>query len=102
MPWRGPNKRSRNKYCHFHCDYRHYTFDFYDLKQHIEAFIRQGKLQWFVRQERIGENPPRDQEPNRQVEERPKALLGEIRVIVGGSTMIGSSRKARKTYLLMV
>jgi len=28
-----PNKRSRNKYYHFHRDYRHYTSDCYDLKQ---------------------------------------------------------------------
>lgn len=33
---------------------------------------------------------------------RPKASLGEIRVIIGGGTMAGSSRKARTTYLWMV
>ena len=48
------------------------------------------------------ENPLRDQELNRWVEERPKASLGEIRVIVGGSMMAGSLRKAKKTYLRMV
>ena len=36
------------------------------------------------------------------VEERPKAPLEEIRVIVGRNTMTGSSKKARKTYLRMV
>ena len=49
-----------------------------------------------------GENPPRDPEPDRWVEERPRALLKEIRVIVGGNTMARSSKKARKTYLRMV
>ena len=39
-----PNKRPRNKYCHFHCDHSHDTTDCYDLKQQIEALIRQGKL----------------------------------------------------------
>jgi len=42
------NKRPRNKYCRLHCDYRHDTSNCYDLKQQIEAFIRQGKLQQFV------------------------------------------------------
>ncbi|XP_065618481.1 uncharacterized protein LOC136062829 [Quercus suber] len=39
-----PSKRSRDKYCHFHSDHRHDTADCYDLKQQIEALIRQGKL----------------------------------------------------------
>ena len=37
---RNPNKRSRDKYCHFHRDCGHYTFECYDLKQQIEALIR--------------------------------------------------------------
>ena len=55
-----PNKRLRNKYCRFHRDYGHDTSDFYDLKQQIEALIRQGKLQQFVGRERAEENLPRD------------------------------------------
>ena len=43
-----PNKRSRDKYYRFHCDHGHDTADCYDLKQQIEALIRQGKLQKFV------------------------------------------------------
>ena len=35
-----PNKRSKNKYCRFHCDHDHDTSDCYDVKQKIEAFIR--------------------------------------------------------------
>ena len=27
-----PNKRPRDKYCHFHCDHGHDTVDSYDLK----------------------------------------------------------------------
>ena len=45
-------KRSRNKYCRFHRDYGHDTADCYDLKQQIEALIREGKLQKFVSKER--------------------------------------------------
>ena len=40
-----PNKRPRDKYCHFHRDHGHNTANCYDLKQQIEALIRQGKLQ---------------------------------------------------------
>jgi len=40
-----PSKRSRDKYCRFHCDHGHDTSDCYDLKQQIKALIRQGKLQ---------------------------------------------------------
>ena len=39
-----PSKRPRDKYCRFHQDHRHDTTNYYDLKQQIEALIRQGKL----------------------------------------------------------
>ena len=97
-----PNKRPTNKYCCLYHDHGHNTSDCYDLKQQEKAFIRQGKLQRFVRRERAGENPPRDQEPNRRVEKQSRASLGEIKVIVEGGAMIRSLRKARKTYLRMV
>ena len=51
-----PNKRSRDKYYYFHHDHGHDTSECYDLKQQIEALIRQGKLQRFVNKER--EEPP--------------------------------------------
>ena len=47
-----PAKRSRNKYCRFHRDHGHDTADSYDLKQQIEALIREGKLQKFVSKKR--------------------------------------------------
>ena len=47
-----PSKRSKDKYCHFHRDHSHDTSDCYDLKQQIEAFIRQRKLQRFVGKEK--------------------------------------------------
>ena len=51
-----PNKRPRDKYCRFHHNHGHDTTDCYDLKQQIEALIRQGKLQRFVSKERA--DPP--------------------------------------------
>ena len=48
-----PNKRSKDKCCHFNWDHCHDTSECYDLKQKIEAFIRQWKLQRFVKKEII-------------------------------------------------
>ena len=53
------NKRSRDKYCRFHSDHGHYTADCYNLKQQIEALIKQGKLQKFVRNEKV-DPPPQE------------------------------------------
>ena len=43
-----PNKRNKNKYCHFHKDHRHDTDECYDLKQQIENLITQEKLRNFL------------------------------------------------------
>ena len=50
------SKRSKDKYCRFHQDYGHDTSKCYDLKEQIEALIRQGKQQQFVSKERA--DPP--------------------------------------------
>ena len=47
-----PNKRSKDKYYCFHRNHEHDTANYYDLKQQIETFIKQGKLQKFVSKER--------------------------------------------------
>ena len=94
-----PNKRFRDKYCHFQHDHGHDIADCYDLKQQIEALIRQGKLQKFVSRERA--DPPQEQ-PLRRDNKRPRLPLGDIRMIIGGTTAAGLSKKARKTYLRMV
>ena len=94
-----PNKWSKYKYCRFHHDHGHDTTNCYDLKQQFEVLSKQGKLQKFVSRERA--NPPQEQVPRRD-NERPKPPLGDIKMIMGGTTTISSSRKARKTYLRMV
>ena len=95
-----PTKRSRNKYCHFHRDHGHDIADWYDLKQQIKALIREGKLQKFVNKERTDTNLQK-QAP-RWENDHPRPPVGDIRMIVRGTTTTGSSKKARKTYLRMV
>nr|XP_023927744.1 uncharacterized protein LOC112039133 [Quercus suber] len=95
-----PNKRPRDKYCRFHHDHDYDTADCYDLKQQIEALIRQEKLQKFVSKERVDPNP-REQAPRRD-NERPTPPIGDIRMIVGGIATTGSTKKARKMYLKTV
>ena len=94
-----PNKRPRKKYYHFHRDHGYDTFDYYDLKQQIEALIRQEKLQRFVSKERT-EPPP--EQATRNENKHPKPPVGDIRIIIGGITASSSSMKACKTYLRMV
>ena len=95
-----PTKRSRNKYCRFHRDHDHDIVDCYDLKQQIEALIREGKLQKFVSKERTDAHA-REQVPRRE-NDHPRPPVGDIRMIVGCTATTGSSKKARKTYLRMV
>ena len=53
-----PSKRPRDKYCRFHRDHGHDIANCYNLKQQIEALIRQEKLQRFVSKEGI--DPPQE------------------------------------------
>ena len=96
-----PSKRPRDKYCRFHLDHGHDTADCYDLKQQIEALIRQRKLQRFVRKERTD---PTQEQASRRENECPRPPIRDIRMIVGriAETRTRSSKKARKTYLRMV
>ncbi|XP_050242129.1 uncharacterized protein LOC126691093 [Quercus robur] len=91
-----PSKRSRDKYDCFHRGHGHDTSDCYDLKQQIEALIRQGKLQRFISKEQMDQ----PQEPYaRRENESPRPPLEDIRMIIGGNATSSSSKKACKTYL---
>ena len=90
-----PNKRNRNKYCHFHRDHGHDTDECFDLKQQVENLIRQGKLKSFLGWDY------KDEKLKGKVEELSRPPLGEIRVIIGGSST-GQSSKSKKAYLKVV
>ena len=90
-----PNKCNRNKYCRFHRDHGHDTDECFDLKQQIKNLIRQGKLRNFIRQDH------KDEKLKGKLEESSWPPLGEIKVIIGG-TSIRQSSKSRKTYLKVV
>ena len=67
-----PNKRNKNKYCHFHRDHGHDMDECYDLKQQIENLIRQGKLRNFLRRDH------KDEKLKGKPEEPSQPLLREI------------------------
>ena len=90
-----PNKRNRNKYCRFHRDHRHDTDECFDLKQQVENLIRQGKLKIFLGRDH------KDEKLKGKVEESSRPPLGEIKVIIGGSST-GQSSKSKKAYLKVV
>ncbi|XP_050290214.1 uncharacterized protein LOC126728441 [Quercus robur] len=90
-----PNKRNRNKYCRFHRDHGHDTDECFDLKQQIEILIRQGKLRGFLGRDQ------RDEKRKGKMEESSRPPLGEIRVIIGGSST-GQSSKSKKAYFKVV
>ena len=90
-----PNKCNKNKYCCFHKDHGHDTDECYDLKQQIENLIRQEKLRNFLRRDH------KDEKLKGKVEEPSRPPLGEIKVIVWGTSAKQSS-KSKKTYLKVV
>ena len=90
-----PNKCNRNKYCHFHRDHGHDTDECFDLKQQVENLIRQGKLKSFLGRDY------KDEKLKGKAEESSRPPLGEIRVIIGGSST-GQSSKSKKAYLKVV
>ena len=89
---RDPNKRNRNKYCRFHRDHKHDMDKCFNLKKQIEYLIKQGKLRNFLGRDH------KDKKLKGKLEESSRPPLGEIRVIIGG-TSTGQSSKSRKTYL---
>ena len=90
-----PNKHNKNKYYRFYRDHGYNTNECYDLKQQIENLIRQGKLRHFIGKDH------KDEKLKGKMEESSRPPLGEIRVIIRGTSARQTS-KSKKTYLKLV
>ncbi|XP_058070884.1 probable LRR receptor-like serine/threonine-protein kinase At1g56130 [Magnolia sinica] len=86
-----PNKRSKSKYCFFHQDHKHNTSDFSNLKQEIEALIRDGHLGEYV-------NCKGDRVTTTDEQSINNKPTGEIRAIFRGHEGGGDLKNARKAY----
>ncbi|XP_058092611.1 uncharacterized protein LOC131239068 [Magnolia sinica] len=82
-----PNRRNKDKYCHYHRDHDHSTSDCYHLKEEIERLIREGLLKEHVKRIGTTEELPGDDRP-----------MEEIRMIVGGPLCGGDSNNAQKNH----
>ena len=98
-----PHIRDKNKYCCFHKDHGHYIEDCRDLKEQIEELIQKGKLHKYVKKGEYSnfkgvnknqrEFSPRNDDRPRQP---PQDIIGEIKMIAGGSFTGGSFRSLKK------
>ena len=90
-------KRDSTKYCEFHRDHGHQTYDCIQLRKEIEYLIRRGHLHRFVALKGCGQaSPPLPRQPTPAQHQQP---LGEIQVISGGFARGGESSSARKAHL---
>ena len=58
-----PTTRDNTKYCEFHRDYRHRTYDCIQLKREIEYLIRRGYLRRFISPESQPQGQAQNQVP---------------------------------------
>ena len=91
-----PAKRDMTKYCDFHRDHGHRTYDCIQLKKEIEFLIRRAHLGRYVApKDQSRTPPPPSHQPAPAQHQQP---LGEINVISAGFAD-GESNSARKAYL---
>ncbi|GMN47479.1 hypothetical protein TIFTF001_016657 [Ficus carica] len=96
-------RRNPNKYCHFHMDVGHETKDCIQLRDQIEALIRDGHLREFVEKvitpaETSSRPPPgtrRNQRPDDQPDEPGPEHI--VHTIFGG-TATGDTASSRRSY----
>ena len=92
-----PAKRDMTKYCDFHRDHGHQTYDCIQLKKEIKFLIRRRHLRRYVPlEDRNLAPPPSPRHPAPAQHQQP---LGEINVIFGGFSDGGESSLAKKAHL---
>ena len=92
-----PAKRDMTKYCEFHIDHGHRTYECIQLKKEIEFLIRRGHLRRNVASKDWNQapHPP----PCQSAPTQHQQPLGEINVISEGFAGGGESSSARRlTY----
>uniref|UniRef100_A0A2N9GDN4 Reverse transcriptase domain-containing protein n=1 Tax=Fagus sylvatica TaxID=28930 RepID=A0A2N9GDN4_FAGSY len=92
-----PDSWPKNLYCRYHRDHGHLTENYLALKEQVKTLIRQGKLQKYVSRPPTA-RPPKPQGPKERIENPKPGLAGEIKTIVEGPTIGGTSRTSRKAY----
>ena len=92
-----PAKRDMTKYCDFHRDHGHQTYDCIQLKKETEYLIRCGHLRRYVALEdrNWAPSPP----PRQSAPAQHQQPLGEINVIFGGFVGGGESSSTRRAHL---
>ena len=92
-----PAKRDITKYCEFHIDHGHRTYDCIQLKKEIKFLIRRGHLRRYVAIEDRNQAPlPLPRQPAPAQHQQP---LGEINVISRGFIGGGESSSTMKAHL---
>ncbi|XP_050278250.1 uncharacterized protein LOC126719745 [Quercus robur] len=82
-----PSKRNQNLYCHYHPDHGHTTEDCWNLWNHLDQLVREGKLRHLLHPS-SGHPGQAMQEPRKDVSLRPPT--GTIHVILAAPGRIGS------------
>lgn len=99
-PIKAPEYRwNANKYCDYHSDKGHDTYECYHLKKLIEKMIREGNLKQFIQD--LRDKLSSRKERGKEAEERDK-YRGEVKTISGGSTSGKDSKTAKKRYARQV
>ncbi|GMN28424.1 hypothetical protein TIFTF001_046235 [Ficus carica] len=96
-------RRNPNKYCHFHKDVGHETKDCIQLRDQIEALIRDGHLREFVERIITLAEPSNRPSPGTRRNQRPDDQPDEpgsehiVHTIFGG-TATGDTASSRRSY----
>ncbi|XP_052299748.1 uncharacterized protein LOC127903121 [Citrus sinensis] len=100
-----PNMKRSLKYCEFHEDFGHSTAECFTLREEIESLILSGYLKEFVAGMREARKSAEHDKGKRVADGSPEREVPPghkkgvyVRMIMGGPTLAGQSRRAIKGY----